>query len=316
MINLDNDINNYLPEGFTVRNPSYQNDSITVKMLMVHSSSLRDNWLILNPLIVCGDSPVPLDTFLTNYFTPSGTYYSLGNFYNIQPGQQYNYSNTAVSLLALMVENLTGKSFDDYCRDSIFTPLSMNSTSWFLEGMDTNKIAVPYLIPSHPFCHMGWPPYPSVFLRTNKLELSNFLSAYINNGMFNNYRILDSTTIAYILSDQLGYLTNSGMILQGLIWFKFLPFTGSVWGHNGDWDGCETYMGYDPFEKYGVVWFQNWSEGSAPYIKLIEMNFYFTRYAYLYGHIYAIGSSINKSYAGINIDSVLFRTEFSNIYNH
>ncbi len=50
MINLENNINNYLPLGFTVKNPLYPNDTITVKMLLVHTSSIQDNWNILGTL--------------------------------------------------------------------------------------------------------------------------------------------------------------------------------------------------------------------------------------------------------------------------
>ena len=311
-IDLGNNINNYLPSDFTVINQYYPNDSITVKMLLAHTSSIKDNMNLLWSLNVCGDSPIRLDSFLVKYLTPGGSY---TNFYNYHPGQTYNYSNIGASLLALMVENLTGKSFDEYCRDSIFTPLSMNTTSWFLEGMNTNNIATPYYSYSSPICHQGGPYYPAVFLRTNKLELSHFLLAYINNGVYNNSRILDSTTIALIISDQLGYNTNDGSTVQGLIWFRFIPFGGSVWGHNGDWFGIETYIGFDPIENFGVVWFQNWSEATAPYIKLITVNSHFIKYAYLYGNIYAIRPSVNTNVRK-DIDSILFRTNFSNIHHH
>ena len=119
---LDGNINDYLPPGFTVANPFYPNDTITVKMLMTHSSSLRDNWNILWQLWGCGDYPVSVDSFLVNYFTPGRRYYNLGNFYGYFPGWTYNYSNAGSCLLALMVKHLTGKNFDVYTRDSILTP--------------------------------------------------------------------------------------------------------------------------------------------------------------------------------------------------
>ena len=39
MIDLESNINNYLPSGFTVVNPDYPSDIITVKMLMTHTST-------------------------------------------------------------------------------------------------------------------------------------------------------------------------------------------------------------------------------------------------------------------------------------
>lgn len=154
MIKLGNNINDYLPSGISVKNPLHLNNPITVKMLMIHTSSIQDNWDIIERFETCGDSPIRLDSFLVKYLTPGGTYYSPSNFYVYPPGQQWHYSNVGASLLALMIEHLTGKSFDDYCRDSIFIPLSMNTTSWFLGGLDTTKIATPYE-QSSPVCQQG-----------------------------------------------------------------------------------------------------------------------------------------------------------------
>jgi CubicO group peptidase (beta-lactamase class C family) len=317
LIDLEGDINNYLPSGFIVKNPNFPNDTITVKMVMTHTSSLQDNWNILDAVTVCGDSPIRLDTFLVNYFEPGGIYYNINNFYNYHPGLRFNYCNAASCLLALIVENLSGKSFDEYCRDSIFTPLSMNSTSWFLTGMDTAKIATPYLIhnPPIPICHQGFPDYVDGQLRTNKLELSNFLSAYMNGGTFNNNRILDSSTISMMLSDQCGLVHMYGG-KQGLIWYSHPTIFETVWGHSGGTYGANTDLFFNPQEKWGFAFFinwaspPNWSTGFRPTAIQIA------NYAHLYGNIYALKSSVDKSYSIIGQDSVLFQTKFSNIYNH
>jgi CubicO group peptidase (beta-lactamase class C family) len=321
LIDLEKNVNNYLPTGFTIANPRFPGDTITVKMLLTHTSSILDNGTIEIPLISCGDSPIGLDSFLVNYLTPGGSYYSNANFGNYQPGEQWNYSNPGSAVLGLIVENLTGKSFDQYCKDSIFIPLSMNSASWFLAGMDTNQIASPYAgSGSTPICHQGWPHYPIGFLRTNKFDLAKFLMAYMNNGVYNNVRILDSTTISYMLSDQLGfpavYLAPWWIWKQGLLWWNAFPINNSAWGHAGSWYGYLTYMSYDPSEKWGTIWFQNRRRYESDVSGLGKINSYFTKYAYLYGNIYALHPSVDKAYAKIDVDSILFRTRFSNNYNH
>lgn len=271
---LDDNINDYLDE-FQIHIPYHYNDTVTFRMLMTHTSSIADNWDVLVPLTVCGDSPVPLDTFLINYFTPGGTYYNTAlNFVNAPPGTVYNYTNVGASILAYLVEKFSGMSFDQYCREKIFIPLGMNKTSWFLAGMNTNQIAVPYK-GSSPICHLGWAVYPAAFLRTNKLEFSNFLYAYINNGLYNNYRLLDSATIDYMLSAY--FITDYEV--QGLIWHNFNVFGGKLWGHIGWWDGVETYAGYNPDEGYGIIWFQNSGDGSGNFTSL-EVLPLFADYAY------------------------------------
>ena len=256
MIDLDSNINKYLPSGLNVINPNYPNDTITVRMLLTHTSGLSDN-TAYNSVLTCGDSPIKLDSFLVKYFTPGEMFYNQNNF-AVAPGSKWIYSSINADLLASIVQNLIGEPFDKYCKDSIFTPLSMNSTSWFLTGMDTNKIAVPF--EGHYHCNYGVPDYPSSNLRTNKIELSHFLMAYMNNGIYKDYRILDSATIVYMLKDWLGYnVTSSGLpVTQGLIWYIYhLPGGYSPWGHAGGALGCMTYMAYNPDKHWGVIWFQN-----------------------------------------------------------
>src|SRR5210317_540402 len=41
-VDLDDEINDYLP--FEIYNPNFPNDEITIRMLLSHVSSIRDNW--------------------------------------------------------------------------------------------------------------------------------------------------------------------------------------------------------------------------------------------------------------------------------
>ncbi|MBI3140071.1 MAG: beta-lactamase family protein [Sphingobacteriales bacterium] len=47
------------------------------------------------------------------------------------PDRKFNYCNTNYLLLALVIEQVTGKSFPDYMREKIFTPLQMKDTYVF-----------------------------------------------------------------------------------------------------------------------------------------------------------------------------------------
>jgi CubicO group peptidase (beta-lactamase class C family) len=260
---LDDNINNYL-DNFQIINPYYPNDTITIRMLMTHTSSLRDwgNWNFLYTLTSCGDSPIALDSFLINYLTPGGIYYSALSYYNFAPGSAWEYANVDVCVLALLVEKFSGMSFNQYCRENIFDPLEMDKTSWFLEGMDTMAIATPYLWQGGnqytPYCHQGHPIYPAGFLRTNKMELEHLLSAYMNWGKYNGTTILDSLTVDLILTDQLGYPVPGYGDHQGLIWYQSGELNGRFpWGHGGSWWGCRTGMFFKQEEDWGIICFIN-----------------------------------------------------------
>ena len=258
---LDDNINDYL-DSFQVHIPSYPNDTITFRMIMNHTSSIKDNWSWLDLLTICGDSPVPLDAFLINYFTPGGTYYNqYSNFRNSPPGTVYEYSNVAICLLAYIVERFSGIPFDQYCQENIFNPLDMHRTSWFLDGLDTTAIATPYLWSGNqyiPYCHYGSPDYPDGQLRTTKIDLEHFMAAYMNWGIFNSARILDSATVDLILSDHLGYPIPVYGDIQGLVWYKSAELNNRwPWGHHGGWLGCRTAMFFQQDEQWGIILFMN-----------------------------------------------------------
>jgi CubicO group peptidase (beta-lactamase class C family) len=64
-----------------------------------------------------------------------------------KPGSKHEYSNYGYILLGRIIEVVSGKSYDKYVREHIFTPAGMNSTDNLPENIissDTN-IALPYI---------------------------------------------------------------------------------------------------------------------------------------------------------------------------
>jgi len=291
---LDDNINDYLDQ-FQVNIPYHYNDTVTFHMLLTYTSSIEDNWdEVLNPLTVCGDSPIPLDSFLVEYFTPGGIYYNSAlNFYDVKPGTEWNYSGVAVCVLAYLVEKFSGMSFEQYCRENIFDPLEMNRTSWFLSGLDTNTIAKPYIWQGGqfvPYCQYGFPDYPDGQLRTTKIELEHFLSAYMNWGKYKGVSILDSSTIDLMLSDQLSYPPwPSSSANMGLLWMQSIFSERLPWGHPGWRDpGSNTGMFFKQNENqdWGIICFMNSQPGTTGFFYILNLLCdYVTDVEELYGPI-------------------------------
>ena len=104
LFNLDDDIDSYLP--FDVNHPDYPLIPITFKMLLTHSSGIRDNWSVMT--YYNGDSQLELDYYLNQYFTPGGEFYNSNlNFSNSMPGTDYRYSNNGAALVGLLVEEIS-----------------------------------------------------------------------------------------------------------------------------------------------------------------------------------------------------------------
>ncbi len=246
-IDLDADVNDVLP--FRVRNPSFPNRPITAQQLLTHTSSIRDNWKVLNGLYVQGDSPIELGTMLERYLVPRRRYYSASkNFSDKAPGSHYAYSNVGAALIGYLVEAATGVDFARWCETRIFAPLGMADTGWHLRGLDRGRIALPYRRLQggqwKSYGLYGFPDYPDGELRTTAGELATFMAAYARGGG----PILKSATVDRMLRDQ-----KEPGPWQGLIWYHTAGPGGPLVGHGGGDFGVTTEMWFRRSDGAGAV---------------------------------------------------------------
>ena len=260
LFDLDDDVNNYLP--FSLRNPNYPDNPITFRMLLSHRSSLAgDNtfWVCLS--YVPGDPDIPDYPYpwLKEYLTPNGCAYSPIVWSNNPPGEKYAYANVGYALVGYLVELISGEKFDQYCKKHIFEPLEMFNTSFRLKDVNISNTAIPYeykkgnYIP-HPHYNM-YVMYPAGSMRTSVEELSHFLIANMNGGVWDNIRILKNTTVELMNKD---HYNSKNKQKYGLGWMITKKVFGKEEiGHGGGWTGVQTLMKYRPEDKTAVIIFTN-----------------------------------------------------------
>lgn len=266
LINLDSDINLYLP--FHVRNPHYSDYPITVRMLLTHTSSISDGGYMPSIYYLFGyvDYPETLMSFDENYLTSKGKNYSKKNFTENKPGDFFDYSNVGAALIACLVEHVTNTSFNDYCKQNIFEPLGMDKTTWFFNETPKSEIAIPYAdnnlnSPSKPF--YSYPTYPDGHLITTIDDLSKFMRAFIMNGQYNGFQLLQPQTIDTIMHENIS--TPGGK--QGLIFFNRKNSQFEVWGHDGGDPGVSTEMYIDRNKRVGYIMFNNRTEAYSTVLR-------------------------------------------------
>ena len=114
-LSLDDEVRKHVPQLPDFGVP------ITIRHLLHHTSGLRDQWDLLGiagwryslDLITDGDVMAVL---------------SRQKNLNFAPGSKHLYSNTGFTLLAQIVQNVSGQSFRTFTRDRIFVPLGMTHT--------------------------------------------------------------------------------------------------------------------------------------------------------------------------------------------
>ena len=259
IIDIDRDVNNYLP--WLVKVPNFTNDSITARQLMTHTSSIDDNWGVMSTFYDYPDPTISLSSCMENYFTTSGSYYSANdNFLNQTPGSTYKYSNMGSALNGYLVEASSGIPFDDYCDENLFEQLCMESTGWHFSDFNPNQVATPYTFQNgnyNSINHYGFADYPNGQLRSNVLDIGNYMIAFLNGGTFGSNSILSETSINEMLSPQIPNIDS----VSGLNWFKskLIHDNGEsmVWGHSGSEQGVSTYLYIDPQNNLGICLLTN-----------------------------------------------------------
>lgn len=113
-IDLDGDIGKVL--GYPVRNPHHPDLPITPRMLLSHTSSLRD-----------GDTyGLPLSYSLRDLLQSGGPFDPDGmRWANSAPGTYFTYTNLNYGVLGTLIEKVTGQRFDAVVADMVLRPLGM-----------------------------------------------------------------------------------------------------------------------------------------------------------------------------------------------
>jgi CubicO group peptidase (beta-lactamase class C family) len=255
LVSLDDSINRFLP--FRVVNPWYPGVPITVRMVMTHTSTIYDDYTnVLNPNLRVGDNPMTYKTLLEIYPL---------RYLNRRPGTRYYYTNTGSCLLAYMIDRITGRSFETYMRDSIFTPLDMDPIGYFLRDIDTSRLAHPYDLASRDFGFLSYPTTPVGALRTTLPTIAKWLLTHMNGGVWNNVRILQDSTVSQMMVPLFLGDNDMGTDSAGLIWYSsvFGSYPHKIWGHAGGTHGYISFMGFDPSTNRGIITFINGSDANA-----------------------------------------------------
>jgi CubicO group peptidase (beta-lactamase class C family) len=116
-IDLDTDISTYLRAP--LRGPAFPDTPITCRMLLSHTSGLRNG----------ADFPVPFNRSLLARLDAAAREPNYGGWFapaHEPPGAWFSYSDTNFAIIAEIIEHVTGTRFDRFMRERLFTPLRLD----------------------------------------------------------------------------------------------------------------------------------------------------------------------------------------------
>lgn len=118
LIDPDADCSGYL--GFPLRNPAFPDTPITVRMLLSHTSSIRDGG-------IPGSYNIPAGHHIREFFTPGAPHHNPRGWAPAAeaPGVYFTYCNMNYCLLGTIIENVSGQRFDRYMTAHVFSPMGL-----------------------------------------------------------------------------------------------------------------------------------------------------------------------------------------------
>jgi CubicO group peptidase (beta-lactamase class C family) len=118
--------------------PEFPFPGITIKHLLLHTSGLPD--LEIYEVLVRNNP----ELIITNKDAIAALK-SWNKPLKFQPGEKWSYANTNYVLLALLVEKLSNRSFQDYLQQNVFAPAKMSDT-YVLTSSSSNRVVTPHIL--------------------------------------------------------------------------------------------------------------------------------------------------------------------------
>lgn len=269
-LSLDDPVQKHLP-WFTMSGPGA--GEITIAQLLYQTSGLTEFGGVEANLLP--DSPVALEAGVRRLASEKLAF---------TPGSSWEYSNLNFNLLGLLIQQVSGQSYEDYLAQHIFAPLEMKNSHTSLESARAGGAASGY----YPF--FGFPlrfdrfmPYtravlPSAGLWSSVADLSHYLVAMLDGGQYGGVSVLSPAGIqalhtpGYMFHESQGYAM--GWTRQaGFMPAEQLAATGSnlvnagpltLLFHEGDWVNYKAMALMIPELDYGVILLMNSNDHTIP----------------------------------------------------
>lgn len=247
LIDLDEDIRNYLPEGFLTK--CFDDTPITMTHLMNHTAGFQETTYEIETTETT--KLVSLEKALVQSEPPQ----------IYEPGTVCAYSNWGTALAAYMVETISGEDFADYVDGHIFKPLGIRNTSLAPDCSDNLWVKEQraklncYSIYENQYQDLGKSIgyillYPSGAATGTRNDFLIFAKAFVpGEGQSPFFQKKD--TLERML-EATAYYGDSD-IKRNAHGLWALQYGVDIIGHSGNTSGCTASLFFDPVSGIGVV---------------------------------------------------------------
>lgn len=181
-----------------------------------------------------------------------------GDTLAFEPGEQFQYSNTGMLLLGVVIESVTGGSYFDYIRENIYGPAGMTRTDCYEMDTPADNLAMGYYRDAD--SEWGW--------RNNLYE--HVIKGGPAGGGFSTAPDLHRFAVALVSGELVGPESLEQMwVAQSEVPYGYgfsidVSTAGKVVGHGGGFIGINSNLDIFPESGYISVVLANYDGAAAP----------------------------------------------------
>ncbi|MHA4812116.1 serine hydrolase [Flavitalea flava] len=263
-LSLDKPVRDYLPE--LKFNNETMNNTITLRDMMCHRTGLTRYdyaWYLFRS--TSRDSLIRR----IQYMEP-----------NAAVREKWQYNNFMFLAQGVVVEKLSGKSWEDNVREKIFQPLGMSASNFSVRdleksadaslGYSVKKDSLIKKLDYYEIDRMG----PAGSINSNVTEMASWVTTWINGGKFNGKEILPDNYVNEAMSSQM--VSGGGVPGKDApdVFFSTYGFGWSLASyrghyrveHGGNIDGFTASTCFFPSDSIGIIVLSNQNSSTVPSI--------------------------------------------------
>ena len=257
LLELDKPVVEYLPEFSIKTDRAGDLSRITPRTLMTHHSGFPADWYEN----YWNDDPHAFRQVI-KYLRDCTLVFP--------PNTVFSYSNLATSLMGIIIERVSGSSYQEYIEQNILAPLKMSDSTLNADQVPPSLLSKAYAR-DHEVEEPVLRDAPAGAILSNVQDMSHFLAMVLAGGSFDNATILGSKFLDEMLSPQNANVKLDLGFQIGLNWFLSRPTlasAGRVCWHDGGSPHFFSILIGLPDAKSGAVVLSN-SDGGMINVGLI-----------------------------------------------
>ena len=190
-VDLDKPVNSYL-KRWKIPESEFGSHLVTLRNIMSHTSGLS-----LGPV---GGWDTPADKSIVDFL--NGDNNGAGDVeLIIEPNTQFSYSGGGYSVIQLLIEDVSGQSFNEFMTSKVFLPLGMTSTTFEVNEDLMQRSATPYDQEGKATSMLYFTATAAAGMHTTTHDLALFSSALLKDdkGTFIGQKLLKEKWISELM---------------------------------------------------------------------------------------------------------------------